>query len=207
MPVEILGGSDIDPADAARLRAFAEETLDALGAADLEVPVHVAERGPDDPRAGWANRWGVNIAADQLDEDDDELRHVVCEEVAHFWFILEHGDDGGDYTHELWACWAVSRLCDADWQPPDELDQSDSYQLGRLVGGVLAGSPDAREAFNRLEPRLRGIIGDLVDHLDGCDDPREFAGALARYKPPRSSDETAVDALLEAFREMNAQGL
>jgi hypothetical protein len=38
VPVAILD-SDIDAASAARLRTFAEETLDALGAADLEVPV------------------------------------------------------------------------------------------------------------------------------------------------------------------------
>lgn len=69
---------------------------------------------------------------------------------------------------------------------------------------MLAGSPDAREAFDRIEPRLRGIMGDLVDHLDGIDDPAQFAQTLADYRPATSSDEATMDALLEAFEEMNA---
>jgi hypothetical protein len=180
MPVAVLG--DVDAADRERLRAFAEEALDALGAPEVGVALRVVERPADRQSAGWANRWGVNIAADQLTRGDaDLLRRTVFEETAHFWFIREHGDWGGDYMHELWACWAVSRFCGADWDP-GELDSSSSYDLGRLTGGVLAGSAAAREAFERLQPGLRRIIGDLVDHLDGEAEPSEFAQTLADYQ-------------------------
>src|SRR5215218_2060646 len=143
MPVAILG--DVDAADRARVRTFAEEALASLDS-DLGVPVRVVDRPADRDEAGWANRWGVNIAADQLAEDDDDLRWLVAEEVAHFWLTRVHGD-GGDYEQELWATWFVSEFCDAEWQP-GEIDQSSSYDLGRLVGGVLAGSSEAREAFD-----------------------------------------------------------
>jgi hypothetical protein len=150
---------------------------------------------------GWANRWGVHICADQLGAGDDELRWLVAEEVAHFWFIREHGD-GGDYTQELWATWFVSRFCDADWDP-DDLDESSSYDLGHLVGGALAGSSAASQRLDRVHPGLKPILLDLVDHLEGIDEPVAFARALVDYKPTRE-DGAAVDALLEAYEKMNA---
>ena len=88
MAIAILG--DVDAADAARVRAFAADALAELGAASLEVPVKVVAEG--EGSAGWATSSGVYICADQLDEGDDELRWVVAEEVAHFWFLREHGD-------------------------------------------------------------------------------------------------------------------
>jgi hypothetical protein len=53
---------------------------------------------------------------------------------------------------------------------------------------VLAGSREARQAFDRIEPGLRRIMGDLVDDLDGIDDPAQIAQTLADYRPATSSD-------------------
>jgi hypothetical protein len=181
MAITISG--DVDAADRARIRTFAEEALAGLGV-DLEVPVQVVAR--DDSRgrpgwAGWANTSGVFLQAGELDEDDNELRWLVAEEVAHFAYV-QHERGGSEYYHELYATWFVSRHCDAEWEPPDDLDEADSYQLGRLVGGALAGSPAARERLDRVNPGLRRILSDLVDHLEGIDDPQAFAAALADYQ-------------------------
>ena len=188
MAIAILG--DVDAADAARVRAFAADALAELGAASLEVPVKVVAEG--EGSAGWATSSGVYICADQLDEGDDELRWVVAEEVAHFWFLREHGDDGDDFHHEAFATWFVCAHCDVEWKP-DAIDEADSYQLGRLVGGASAGLPAARQALDRVSPTLRVL--DLVDRLDGIDDPQAFARELADY---HDSPVTRLAARLEA---------
>jgi hypothetical protein len=188
MAIAILG--DVDAADAARVRAFAADALAELGAASLEVPVKVVAEG--EGSAGWATSSGVYICADQLDESDDELRWVVAEEVAHFWFLREHGDDGDDFHHEAFATWFVCAHCDVEWKP-DAIDEADSYQLGRLVGGASAGLPAARQALDRVSPTLRVL--DLVDRLDGIDDPQAFARELADY---HDSPVTRLAARLEA---------
>ena len=89
--------------------------------------------------------------------DGDELRRVGAEEVGHFWFIHHHTDGGSEYYHELWATWFVCRYCDVAWEP-GALDEADSCQLGRLVGGALAGGEESRRRLERVEPRLRMIL-------------------------------------------------
>jgi len=178
MTVAILG--DVDAADAAKIRTFAEEALAALGV-DLGVPVRVVDREEGCDWGGWASPGGVFIHADQLAEDDDELRWLVAEEVAHFAYA-QHERGGSEYYHELYATWFVCRHCDVEWEPPDDLDEANSYQLGRLVGGALAGSPAARRRLDRVSPTLRVILVDLVDHLDGDAEPQVFARELASYQ-------------------------
>jgi hypothetical protein len=208
VPVAILG--DVDAADRERVRTSAEEALAALAAPDLRVPLRVVDDPhPDQERAsGWVDDAGVHIVATGLGLSDRQLRRLVYHEVAHYFCRTEHPGLWGEYFEELWAHWFVARtLGGADRDRPYlDVDEGDSYQLGCLVGDALAGDEDAAEVLEGVDPRLRAILCDLVDYLDGIDDPAEFAQALADYRPAVPRDGAAVDPLLDAWEGMHGCG-
>jgi hypothetical protein len=174
MAVRITG--PVEPADAARLRALAEEALAALGS-DLDVPIAVVDRTPQG-WDGWADSPGVYLVANQLDHDDNKLRYLVAEELAHLWLKRRH-PEVGEVLHECFATRFVARHCAADWEPGD-LGQP--YQLARALGGALAGGSAARTGLDKLDFGLRLSVSSLYDRMDGVDDPIKLTQRLAAYQ-------------------------
>jgi hypothetical protein len=194
MPVALLG--DLAVADH-RLRRFGEEALAALGSG-LAVPIRVVAGESDYNTAGWADSSGVTIVADQLAGSGHELRALVFEEIGHYWFSHEHGGND-DYEHECFAVWFACTHGGADWDP-DEVDEASDYELGRLVGGMLADSADY-QLFDQLEPDRRRAIRGLEIGLAGIDDPAHFARALTERRPVTAATPEKA-AVLEALHEL-----
>jgi hypothetical protein len=167
--------------EAARLSDFVDEALRELDV-DVDVPVHVIDRhAPPNGLvlsptvAGWANRAGVFLSRDLLDRDDETVREIVVEEVAHYWHRRAHPRVANSELHgELFAAWLVLRVCRAVLV--GDLDATSRYRLGRYAGAALAGSSQARDD---LEAAGADHVLRLVDRLDGQADAQDLATQLA----------------------------
>jgi hypothetical protein len=99
----------------------------------------------------WASRHGVFVCTDRFDLDGLQLACLAAEKVAHYHFASTHGGHGGRYYQELLGRLVRGRLLRGRVDP-GVFDAADSYWLGRLVGGALAGGSAARGALDRVEP-------------------------------------------------------
>lgn len=158
----VSASNPVHPTDATRIVEAAEHAL-IWFAADGPLVVQVAT--DDEMRAlgheqpgrvvyGTADRSTVFLHEETLRYEDADFAALVFEEVAHWSTFF-----GDPFWDELWACWAVCRALDVEWDAPHRGQDRSAYEWGRAVGSRMADDEAIGSSFG-VEPGwfLRGLL-------------------------------------------------
>jgi hypothetical protein len=198
------------PDDARRVEYWVSRAAAALELDDLRVTVRGRLRAESGVQAS-ASPGEIWIRRQLLKGNDDRLGFVLYEEVAHCK-LFSLGVRGermlsvlGPFLHELFAGWyQYHQLVTVDGRDPSRMvafpippgrpsTVNFAYQLGKMVGGALAGSSQAAAQLTRwrdegkAEPSLLALVTKVERTLEGETDPIRFAERVARIYSGESS--------------------